>query len=275
MKMKQSIAVIMTVHNRKKTTLECLRNFYNCKNIRDYCIDFYMMDDGSTDGTAEAVSNEFPQIIIIHGDGNLFWNRGMYYCWEEAAKIKHDFYLWLNDDTMLFENALQVLFDDYNTADGMSIISGCCCDTETRSKVTYGGWKGGCLVEPNGIIDEVDRINGNFVLIPNAVFHANGNLDPYYHHSLGDWDYGIRAKKKGIRLYITSSYIGVCNRHDTKKCYNANVPLLSRIKYLYSPLGEYPWETFYYSMKEKNLFVAFKRLVSINLRCLLPRLKTK
>lgn len=32
---KMSIAVIMTVHNRKDTTSESIRHFYNCHGIED------------------------------------------------------------------------------------------------------------------------------------------------------------------------------------------------------------------------------------------------
>ena len=46
----------------------------------------------------EAVGKMFPQVHIIKGDGNLFWNRGMYMAWQAAIKEKdYDFYLWLND----------------------------------------------------------------------------------------------------------------------------------------------------------------------------------
>ena len=59
----------MTVHNRRDTTVECIRRFYACKGVEDYDVDFYMMDDGCTDGTAEAIAETFPQVIILHGDG--------------------------------------------------------------------------------------------------------------------------------------------------------------------------------------------------------------
>ena len=59
----KAMAVIMTVHNRRDTTLECIRRFYTCRGVEAYEVDFYLMDDGCTDGTyayesfAERASN--------------------------------------------------------------------------------------------------------------------------------------------------------------------------------------------------------------------------
>lgn len=271
--MKQNIAVLMTVHNRKNTTLRCLRQFYCCNNLYKFDIDFYLMNDGCTDGTTEAVCNEFPMINILKGDGNLYWNRGMYSAWREASKTPHDYYLWLNDDTMLFPNALETLFDDYKMAGDYSIISGCCCDTATQSIVTYGGLINDEMRMPIGTIQVTEKINGNFVLIPKDVYNQIGNLNPYFHHSLGDWEYGIRAKKANVKLYITSKFIGTCDRHDRKMCFEKQIPFFSRLKYLYSPLGPYPWETFTFLRKEKNIFFALKGFIAVNIYCLFPKLK--
>ena len=73
-------------------------------------LDIYLTDDGCTDGTPEAIKRQFPKVHIIKGDGNLFWNRGMYRAWEEAAKQDYNFYLWLNDDSYLVDGALFTLF---------------------------------------------------------------------------------------------------------------------------------------------------------------------
>lgn len=82
----QTLAVLLTVHNRKTKTLKCLQQLYTQIPIKGYQVDVYLTDDGCTDGTPEAISQEFPQVHIIHGDGKLFWNRGMYTAWQEAAK---------------------------------------------------------------------------------------------------------------------------------------------------------------------------------------------
>lgn len=80
------IAVLLTVHNRKEKTLCCLQNLFKQKIPNGYQIEVYLTDDGCTDGTPEAVHEQFPAVHIIKGDGSLFWNRGMYTAWDTAGK---------------------------------------------------------------------------------------------------------------------------------------------------------------------------------------------
>ena len=102
------IAVLLTVFNRKKQTILCLDSLFRQEIPEDYSISVFLTDDGCTDGTTQAVLQQFPsKVNIIQGDGNLFWNRGMWTAWNIAAKeYDYDFYLWLNDDTVLKEGAL-------------------------------------------------------------------------------------------------------------------------------------------------------------------------
>lgn len=86
-----NIAVLLTVHDRKNKTLRCLENLYKQVLPNYLRLDIYLTDDGCTDGTPEAIKRQFPKVHIIKGDGNLFWNRGMYRAWEEAAKQDYNF----------------------------------------------------------------------------------------------------------------------------------------------------------------------------------------
>ena len=72
-----SIAVLMTCHNRKLKTLATLESLFKQILTSEIALNAYLVDDGSTDGTAEAVQQTYPQINIFSGDGNLFWNGGM------------------------------------------------------------------------------------------------------------------------------------------------------------------------------------------------------
>jgi len=103
------LAVIMACHNRRDNTLVCLSALKNQKLSRNLAIEVFLLDDGSTDGTAEAVSREFPDVHMITGDGTLFWNRGMHRSFSVAIKREFDYYMWLNDDSVLHKNALEVL----------------------------------------------------------------------------------------------------------------------------------------------------------------------
>ena len=124
----QKVAILLTVHNRREKTLACLRNCYqqidSMKGDDLWSFSVYLVDDGSTDGTSEAVSEEFPQAVIIRGDGNLFWNHGMITAWEAAAADGQDFYLWLNDDTMMKEGALACLMETSSFLRHKAIVVG-------------------------------------------------------------------------------------------------------------------------------------------------------
>lgn len=247
--MGKKIAALMTVFNRRDTTLRCLECLY--KNTgADFSLDTYLVDDGSTDGTTEAVRANYPQVRIIMGDGNLYWNRGMLRSWQEAVKDNPDFYLWLNDDTFLYPNAIKSLLCACEQGGGECIISGSTRLPE-KDVVTYGGFLNKRKLTPNGKLQKIDMFNGNCILIPQMVSDMIGLLDSYFHHSKGDWEYGIRALKHGIPLYIAPTYVGICERHDNiiPRCYSSKYNLRERIHYLYQPLGDNPRETLYYARK--------------------------
>ena len=136
------ISVLMTVHNRKEKTLTCLDNLFRQKVPNNISIDVYLTDDGCTDGTPEAVKITYPNVHIIKGDGNLFWNRGMYLAWANAEKFNYDFYIWLNYDTFLFENSLSYLLESYKSLGGNCIIAGATCSKINSSETTYSGFIG-------------------------------------------------------------------------------------------------------------------------------------
>ena len=264
----------MTVHNRKDITIKCLSNLNNQEGIEGLRIDVFLTDDGSTDGTAELIKETFPSVNIIKGDGSLFWNRGMYVAWKEAALNDYDYYLWLNDDTMLYKDALENLLRVENEVGGRSIVVGSICSKYNPEIVTYGGRSNGKLIHPRGEIKSVKEINGNVVLIPREVFNSIGYNDPYYHHSSGDVDYGLMAVENGFVNYITDVFVGSCERHDnSRKCWNPQYGVITRFKYLYSPLGYPPNEEFHFYRKHSNLCKAFWMSIRCQLKTLFPYIK--
>lgn len=271
--MMQTIAVLLTVHNRKAKTLECLQRLYAQLPLDGFQMDVYLTDDGCTDGTPEAVRQQFPQVHIIHGDGNLFWNRGMYTAWQEAAKKDYNFYLWLNDDTLLLPNALKSLLASSQSKLNQAIIVAA-NRAKKEEKVTYSGHNKNGKITPNGSLQSCDTFNGNCVLIPRYVYQRLGNLDWKFRHAIGDLDYGYRAKRAGIEMYVSSEYLGICDNNPKLPAWaRKETPLLKRLKNLYSPLGyAEPIPFFHYERKNFGLMTAIKHFISIHIRVLFPQL---
>ncbi len=268
------IAILLTVFNRKDKTLLCLERLYRQMPLNDYHVDVYLTDDGCTDGTPEAISELFPQVRIIHAKGDLFWNRGMWTAWNVAAQNRdYDFYIWLNDDTFVFDNMLNVLTESALQTDCKAIIIGATEDS-SHHKITYGGrMHDGVIPQPTGKLVSVEYFNGNIVLIPLAVFHILGNLDPYFTHSKGDFDYGMRAKKVGIDIFQAGEVLGECDLHTAlDKWCDPNVPLIQRWKMLYRPNGMPPKESFHLEKRHYGLATACFHYVTIHIRCLFPKL---
>jgi GT2 family glycosyltransferase len=266
------IAILITCFNRKATTLNCLKSL-NHSIAQTEAINFkiFLVDDDSTDGTAEAIKSEYPKITIIQGNGNLYWNRGMILAWQTASKDFYDHYLWLNDDVILRSGSLDQLIRDSETFNNESIICGVC--EANDGTISYSGYllKNKIRLIPKGYPISCDFFNGNVVLVPHFVFNRVGYLDPYFHHDQGDINYGLRAKKAGINSYISSIVVAECERHSMiPEWCNPTVPLRKRIKAFYSPLGGHPGKTFVNQRMHFGIFYATFHYFTIHLRLFFP-----
>jgi len=267
-----SIAVLLTCHNRKARTIQCLTQLFNQNGQENFKFEVFLVDDGSTDGTADNVKILFPKVNIIKGDGALFWNRGMYIAWEKASKTKiFDFYLWLNDDTFLHEDALKILFETSKGKKDNAIIVGTISSSSNANVITYGGFNQNGIIQPNGEVQECQKFNGNCALIPHSIFQQIGNLDYHFRHTFGDIEYGMRARKAGYKLYTTSQAVGECERNEWPPLYlSSGVSLKKRLRSLYSPLGFNPGESFYLNRNYYSFFYACIVYLKLHLNVLFP-----
>lgn len=226
---KISLAVLLTCFNRQEKTLNCLRALEKQVCLDSVILSIYVVDDGSTDGTAEAIRTDFPNVHVIQGDGNLFWNGGMRLAFDVASQQGYDYYLWLNDDTLLYQNAisnlLRAAIELEKKLDSRIVVVGSTQDPTTLEH-TYGGINKGkwwqplkfSLVLPSDKAISCDTMNGNCVLLPRQVTEIVGNLDPGFDHDLGDYDYGLRARKQQCTLWVVPGYVGTCsaNPHSSR-----------------------------------------------------------
>jgi GT2 family glycosyltransferase len=273
------IAVLLTCHNRREKTLSCLHSLFGATLPAGYKTEVFLVDDGSTDGTGEAVKKSFPQVIVIRGDGNLYWNKGMNLAWRIAVETSdYDFYLWLNDDVILKKESIEIFLKDFRTAGtNNAIIAGAC--QSGNGMVTYSGYNSltkKIKVTPNSDIQQCEYFNGNAVLVPSFVFKQVGFLDSLFHHGQGDFDYGLKAKKAGIQSFVSSGFVGVCERNiELPRWCNPRYPLPERLKSFNSPLGGRPGSTFIFQKRYIGFIPALFHYFTIHLRLVFPGLWAK
>jgi len=253
----------MTCYNRKAMTLACLEALAAQILPVDVNVSVFLMDDGSTDGTSDAIRDRFPEATVLRGDGSLYWNGGMGVAFAEAARANFDFYLWLNDDTYLYPNALSTLLGAYSFTKRLgpqSIIVGSVVDPAT-GKHSYGGvsrhsaWRPVRFVPvlPESLPRQCDCMNGNCVLIPAAVAERVGNLSCEFRHGIGDFDYGLRARKAGCFVWIAPGYVASCKPNPRQGTWrDAKLPFMERWKKLLGPKGLPPREWFIFCLRHSG-----------------------
>ena len=81
------VVAILTCHNRREKTLACLRSYFDQALRFPANLEVVLVDDGSSDGTAEAVrALGASSVEIVAGSGDLYWAAGMALAEERALE---------------------------------------------------------------------------------------------------------------------------------------------------------------------------------------------
>lgn len=248
----------MTCFNRRDKTTEALFHLFHSNLPDSVRLYVYITDDGSSDGTTERIRREFPQVKVLLGNGNLYWNGGMRLSLDAAYADQPDYVLWLNDDTLITSSAIKELLDAelrirVKTATSVVVV-GTTLDYST-SDVTYGGvnfptwWKKTTPEIVHSLSEDLEcaSMNGNIVLIPRQIYSVIGNLESRFIHGLGDFDYGFRVRNAGFSIFSARGYQGYCKRNDKKGTFkDSTMTLRQRWSQVCGPKGRppIPWAIF-------------------------------
>ncbi len=215
-----SLHVLIACHNRRELTLRAVTTFAAAATAAGANANFTVFDDGSTDGTAEALAALDLPVTRIAGDGSAFWSRSMA---EAENHVLHEYgndgyVVWLNDDVELDGDFLEVALSAANEFPS-AVLVGAMRDPD-NGQVTYSGRRRGgfqplnlTLVEPNGTLQTVETLNGNLVFVPMKAARALGGIDGSLGHSGADYDYGFRVRDMGFPLLLLPRIVGSCARN--------------------------------------------------------------
>jgi GT2 family glycosyltransferase len=223
------IYICIPVFNRVAYTRKCIQNIYK-QTYKEYSI--IICDDASTDGTYEIISSEFPDVVLIKGNGNLWWSGGTNKCVEYALAraTPNDYIFTLNNDTEIANDALQVLIDfskdnpnsivacgnyfynDKNKLEGTAFVA--------RNKWPFSLYHrllfpwGQDVTKLERRIYEINSVAGKGVLIPVEVFRKIGLYNyeklPKAH---GDTEFSRRAVNSGYKIFLNLNAINYTDQY--------------------------------------------------------------
>lgn len=277
--MKIKVLGLATCFNRKEKTVNAIKRLAEGNKKIEF--DFIIADDNSRDGTAEALA-EIDRVEVMHGDGNSYYTGGMRIAIARALELigdgsmTPDYILLFNDDVDFYEESIDGLIE--RNSDAVNRIwVGPTCESDGVS-LSYGGIARTSNWKPKFKIVKADKyeglrvntFNANCVLIPTNIFIKTGNMDPVYHHSLGDFDYGYMTVKQGAEIYVSDAYVGMCPNNSEKGTWrDASMSRKARFKAKESIKGV-PFKEFYhYILKNYNFPAAVIFSISPYIRILL------
>jgi GT2 family glycosyltransferase len=219
-----NIAILIPVHNHIQYTKTCIQKIKKALGEESVSA-FYkiiVIDDGSTDGTSGWLEMNHSDVIILKGDGNLWWsggiNTGAKYAIEDL-NCTH-LLLWNNDIISNEGYFREVIARCKEYGDNVILGSKIYLDFDQDIIWSYGGifdptWgKFGMIgylqtesVEHNRPM-EVDWLTGMGTIVPANVIHKIGYWNqkdfPQYH---GDTEFTYRAKKAGMKILVLPSLV--------------------------------------------------------------------
>ena len=206
------VYVVIPVYNRLAMTEACL----NCLAAQTYpALHIIVVDGGSTDGTLEQISREYPHVELLQANKELWWGEAMQFGVEHCLRCSReddDMLLMMNNDTLIDSGYVATLVrvsQERNAA-----IAGVIVDSSDPSRVLDAGefidWNTysfpvKTVREPGETyVEGVDLLSGRGTLIPLCYGARAGNVNATrFPHYIADCEFFARLKRKGFRLGVT------------------------------------------------------------------------
>lgn len=218
------LSVLIVSYNTRAKTLACLGSIR--RETRGLEYEVRVLDNGSRDGSAEAIRAAFPEVRLEALDENLGFGRGVN---RLARGARGEYLLLLNPDTEVRDGALQALLavarerpepaihggrtlrsdgsPDADCAWGRATLWSTFCNAVGLA----GLFPRSAWLSPEAVGGrlgpgerEVDIVSGCFFLVPRALWNELGGFDPAFFVYGEEADFCLRARERGYRAWSTS-----------------------------------------------------------------------
>lgn len=205
------VAAIVLNYNGREVTLQALESL----TAMDYpAYDVVVVDNGSTDGSYEAVARAFPGVIQVRTEENRGPAGGANLGMRWALARDYDDLLILNNDIEVAPDFLTRMVEVAESAPDVGIVGPKGYYYWDRERIWSAGGRlpfreAATKERGQGQLDrgqfdrdvELDYVNGCAMLVKRRVVEEVGLWDPIFHLSVEDADFCMRARRAGYRCF--------------------------------------------------------------------------
>ncbi len=212
------VTIILVNWNNRVDTLDCLRSL---KSLTYPNFEVVIVDNGSTDDSARAIKEAYPDIAMMEMGENLGFTGGNNAGIRYALRNNSDYVLLLNNDTVVDPGFLDALVKVAESDSKIGVVGPKIYYLREPKKIWYLGgridyWRGETIAIGSNEVDDgryvvpedTDLINGCALLAKREVFEKVGLLyEPMFCY-LEENDFCARVKRHGYRLlYVPEAVI--------------------------------------------------------------------
>lgn len=214
------VIIIILNLNKKEDTLKCLESVFKL----DYSpYEVVVIDNGSTDGSVEAISKAFPEVHLIRSVNNLGVaggrNRGIEYA---NSNFQYKCLFFLDNDTLVEKESLGELVNAIRRDKQIGLVTPKSYRMSSPKIIASAGgidinlYTGSVCDIGSGEFDKGQYDQPKFVtscaglvLVKKEVFSQIGWFDEIFNpYGWEDIDFSLRAKKRGFKsLYVPKAVI--------------------------------------------------------------------
>lgn len=206
------VAVVLT-WNGRRDTLACLAALERSTHDPLHVV---VVDNGSDDGTAEAVAAAHPDVEVLRSEVNLGFAGGNDLGLARARELDAAHALVLNNDVEVEPGTVAALVEAVERLPDVAAVNPKILFAEPPGVI----WFAGARFDPRrgyngrqrgygrpdgpelGSLFETDRICGAAMLVPRAALERVGDFDERLFLYSEDTDWSLRARAAGLHLYV-------------------------------------------------------------------------
>ena len=213
------VAIVTLNYNQNNYTVDCIKSLLN-SDYQNFGI--FLIDNGSTEENFEILLNNLPndsRIIISRLENNQGYVGGINHGLEKANETNCDYFLIMNNDTLIDENAVKELVFTSEKYRGKAIVSGKVYNYDEKDTLQYIGQ----YFDPEDMLNqksyvkntretdvgqydreiEMGMLDDIFWMLSKEIYNSVGKYSDYFFLYGEQNDYGFKVLKQGYKFIYT------------------------------------------------------------------------